>query len=116
MTSVNIHNRTYKFAVNTFKAVRNIPYRNDTSVVIKQLTRSSTSIGANVIEAQHSATKKVFVNNMSIALRSARETEYWLCLCLDCGLMNIDNTKLLISECQEIAKVIASIRINATRK
>ncbi len=114
MASVDIHKRTYTFTVNTFKAVHTMSYRSDTSVIIKQLVRSSSSIGANVVEAQYSATKKVFVYCMSIALRSSRETEYWLKMCLDCGLINGCKAKELIRECTEITKIIATIRIKAS--
>lgn len=46
----------------------------------KQLLRSATSIGANVIEAQASPSKKDFANFYNIALKSGNETKYWLLL------------------------------------
>jgi four helix bundle protein len=47
-------------------------------VISKQLLRSSTSIGANVEEANAGQTKKDFIAKMSIASKEARESKYWL--------------------------------------
>jgi|SRR5215471_11544116 len=47
-------------------------------VMSKQLLRSSTSIGANVEEANAAQTKKEFITKMSVASKEARETKYWL--------------------------------------
>jgi four helix bundle protein len=44
----------------------------------KQLLRSGTSVGALVMEAEHSESKKDFVHKLSIALKEANETHYWL--------------------------------------
>lgn len=46
----------------------------------RQLFRSSTSIGANVIEAQNAESKPDFIHKMKIAAKEAEETEYWLLL------------------------------------
>ena len=47
-------------------------------VISKQLLRSSTSIGANVEEANAAQSKREFIQRMSIASKEARETKYWL--------------------------------------
>lgn len=47
-------------------------------IMAKQFLRSSTSIGANIHEAQYAASKADFINKMQIALKEASETEYWL--------------------------------------
>jgi len=49
-------------------------------VMSKQLLRSWTSIGANIKEAEQGHSKKDFLHKMSIALKEANETEYWLYL------------------------------------
>ena len=50
-------------------------------VIAKQLLRSSTSIGANVFEAQNAESKDDFIYKMKIAAKEASETLYWLTLC-----------------------------------
>lgn len=50
-------------------------------VISKQLLRSSTSIGANIIESQNSESKADFIHKLKIASKEADETQYWLILC-----------------------------------
>lgn len=76
--------------------------------IINQLLRSATSIGANVIEAKSSNSKKNLINYYSIALRSANETKYWLCLLRDTMEVNKIEIRALIKEANEISKIIAS--------
>ncbi len=70
--------KSFDFAiriVNLYKYLRN---EKKEYVLSKQLVRSGTSIGANVAEAQRAQSKADFVAKMSIALKEANETEYWL--------------------------------------
>lgn len=77
------------------------------SPVINQFLRSSTSVGANVIEAKSSSSKREFINYFQIALKSCNETKYWLCLIRD-G-MKINSTALngLLKEADELSKILA---------
>jgi four helix bundle protein len=78
-----------------------------------QLLRSGTSIGANIIEAKSGGTTKDFRNFYTIALKSDNETKYWLCLIRDTILTNEkENINMLITEADELSKIIASIVIN----
>ncbi len=81
-----------------------------TQVITRQLIRSATSIGANVVEAQASPTRKDFSNFISHSLKSANETRYWLALLRDTSsdLANIDKIKVLLEEAQEISKILGS--------
>ena len=78
-----------------------------------QLLRSATSIGANVVEGRSGSSKKDWKNFYVIALKSSNETKYWLCLISE--TMEISKSKIneLITEADEISKIIASIIINA---
>lgn len=75
--------------------------------------RSGTSIGANVVEGKAGSSKKDWKKYFDIALKSANETKYWLCLIRD--TMDVSKPKVneLIKEADEISKIIASIIINA---
>lgn len=50
-------------------------------VIARQLLRSATAIGANIVEAQNAESKRDFIHKMKIAAKEASETEYWLILC-----------------------------------
>jgi four helix bundle protein len=72
--------------------------------IFKQILRSGTSIGANISEAQSSPSKKDFINKLTIALKEAKETEYWLNL-----LITENEFSSLNSDCKEIIKILVSI-------
>ena len=74
-----------------------------------QLVRSSTSIGANVIEGSSGSSKKDWLKFLIIALKSANETKYWLCLIRDTINLSREEMNKLITEAEEISKIIASI-------
>jgi len=81
--------------------------------IFDQLLRSATSIGANVVEGGSGSTKKDFINCFHIALKSANETKYWLCLIRD--TIQVDKNKLeeLLKEADELSKIIAAIVLKA---
>ena len=58
-------------------------------VILKQLLRSGTSIGANIVEADAAQSRKDFLSKMCIASKEARETEYWLRLLQKSDLVDI---------------------------
>ncbi len=77
-------------------------------MISKQLLRSSTSIGANVEEANAAQTKKDFIAKMSIASKEARETKYWLRLLDKSKLVSLDYSGYLIS-IEHIINIITKI-------
>lgn len=77
-------------------------------IISKQILRSSTSIGANVEEAIAGQSRKDFVNKLSISLKEARETRYWLRLLQESELTNIDVSKYL-NEALEIVNILSAI-------
>lgn len=76
-------------------------------VIAKQLLRSSTSIGANVFEAQNAESKADFIHKMKIAAKEASETLYWLTLCEKSKNYRFD--KILIENLNEIIKILSKI-------
>jgi four helix bundle protein len=79
------------------------------------LIRSATSIGANVIEGRAGSSKKDFIRFYHIALKSANETKYWLCLIRDALEADKKVIENLIKEADEISKIIASIILASTK-
>ena len=76
----NLKYRTYQFSLDIIDLLELLPRNYIFEVLGKQLLRSATSIGANIIEAQAGRTKKDFINFYHISLKSANETKFWLCL------------------------------------
>lgn len=106
----NIRHRCFYFSKDVISFIRNAQYDRIFFSLFDQLLRSATSIGANVVEGSAGSTRKDFVNYYSVALKSANETKYWLCVMRDS--LNLDVTDLL-NEADELSKIIASIIIAA---
>jgi len=90
-------------AVATLRAVR--PDYID-RVMVVQLVRSATSVGANMTEASESVSKKDFVNRLAIALKEVKESRYWIRLLLS----RHADLRNLLTEADEIVKILASIK------
>jgi len=75
----------------------------------RQLLRSATSVGANVEEAIGAQSQKDFIHKLSIAYKEARETQYWIRLLSDSGIITSQESTSLLSDCDELMKIIGSI-------
>ena len=109
----NIKHRCYQFSKEIIQFVSATKFERIHFSIFDQLIRSGTSIGANIIEAKSGSSTKDFKNFYTISLKSANETKYWLCLIRDTILTeNKDHINKLISEADELSKIIASIIIS----
>ena len=108
----DIRSRTFEFSVQVIELYKFLQFEKKEYVLGKQLLRSGTSIGANVEEATAAQSKKDFIVKMSIALKEARETNYWLRLLKRTGFIKKDN---LINESSEIMNILGAI-IRTSRK
>ena len=72
-------------------------------VIARQLLRSATSIGANIVEAQASSSKKEFTNFLNHALKSANESKFWLGLLRDSNKASRESVDCLLTETKELA-------------
>lgn len=79
---------------------------NSALVISKQLTKSGTSIGANVWESQNAESKQDFIHKLKIAAKEAKETHYWLLLC---NKLNYKRADELIEKVVSIKKVLSKI-------
>ena len=108
----DIRSRTFEFSVQVIELYKFLQFEKKENVLGKQLLRSGTSIGANVEEATAAQSMKDFIAKMSIALKEARETNYWLRLLKRTGFIKKDN---LINESSEIMNILGAI-IRTSRK
>ncbi len=108
LKSKNVKERAYYFSISIISLVRDFPEKKIYWIIGDQLLRSATSIGANLIEAKSASSKKDFIKFYEIALKSANETKYWLCLLRDSKLINISMLGVLINETNEISSMIGS--------
>ena len=71
--------------------------------------RSGTSIGANVKEAMRGVSKADFTAKMSIAIKEASESEFWIELLRDTDYVTEQQAESILSDCQELLKLLISI-------
>lgn len=103
-----IQNKSFEFALKIIETYKHLN-RNNEYIMSKQLLRSGTSIGANVHEGIQSQSKKDFVAKLSIALKEASETEYWLRLLHKSNYLSDEKAQPLLNEIKSIIKVLTSI-------
>jgi four helix bundle protein len=110
----DIRERAFQFAVRVIRAVRRLPNDAASRVVVYQLVKAATSVGANVEEADGAESKRDFVHKLSIARKETRETRYWLRI-TRASLADDDEWTALQQESEEIARVLSAI-INSARQ
>jgi four helix bundle protein len=104
--------KSYRFAVNILKAVKTLNGSIENYVLVKQLIRAGTSIGANVEESQGGHTRKDFVHKLNISYKEAKESKYWIRLIIDTQISSkVQQTlfKNLLDDADELCKIIFSI-------
>ena len=83
--------------------------------IAKQILRCGTSIGANVAEAECAESDSDFIHKLTIALKEANETEYWLDLLWRSDLITLQQYESLNNDCIELIKILKSI-INSMKQ
>lgn len=111
----DIHERIYNFIVRVIKLVNILPRNSSNLVIINQILRSVTSMGANDQEADGSLTKKDFIYCYTTVRKEGKETNFWLALIGDTNPSLKARMELIIQEGKEIVAIISSI-INKSRK
>ena len=105
---IKLKDRAYQYSIKVIEFLDTLPEDSSTQIMAKQLLRSATSIGANIIEAQASSSKRDFTNFFSYSLKSANESLYWLGLPKDAKKINNSQLEYLLSETKELANTLGS--------
>jgi len=103
--------KSYKFALRVIKLYKYLCSEHKEFVLSKQVLRSGTAIGALIKEAEFAQSKADFTNKLSISLKEANETEYWLSLLNDSGYINDKMYNSISPEIKElIALLVTSVK------
>ncbi len=106
----DLEERTFLFAKEVRMAIKSLPKSIANFEDVKQLVRSSGSVGANYIEANEALSKKDFLMRIKISRKEAKESVYWLRLLLETNELKIQkDIERLLGEAIELKKILSSI-------
>lgn len=108
-----VEDKSFQFAVRIVKLCKHVQEVKHEYVLSKQLLRSGTSIGANVAESQQAQSKPDFVAKLSIALKEASETNYWLRLMKATEMLSEKEYQSIFADCIELEKMLTAIIITS---
>ena len=103
-----LEEKSYAFSIRIVKCNRYLQETEKEFVLSKQLLRAGTAIGALVAEGKYAQSKLDFINKLSISLKEANETKYWLRLLKDCNYLQDHHASPLIEDVEQLIKMLAA--------
>ncbi|GAB3536380.1 four helix bundle protein [Pontibacter brevis] len=107
--------KSFQFAIRIVKLYMYLKNQRQEFILAKQLVRSGTSIGANTEEAVAAQSKADFIHKLQIALKEARETNYWLRLLHAAELIETTAFESIQGDCIELQKMLSSIILTSKK-
>lgn len=104
-----IENKSFQFAIRMVNLYKHLTLEKKEYVMSKQLLRCGTSVGANIAEGERGQTKADFYYKMSIALKEANETYYWLRLLHETNYLSEKEFVSLETDLKEIIALLIAI-------
>jgi four helix bundle protein len=105
----DLEERTFNFSIKVINFLKLIKYSKINDVIKYQLAKAATSIGANYEESQGAFSKDDFKFKISICLREAKESNYWLRIIKAVNVAEGKKLDYLIQESEEFKKIFGSI-------
>ncbi|MBX7222404.1 MAG: four helix bundle protein [Blastocatellia bacterium] len=107
--------KSFAFAVRAVRCYQMLFQKNETRPIANQFVRSATSTGANLAEATDAQSRADFISKVSISLKEARETFYWIQLMAATNILTAKQAQSLGFDCEELLKLLTSI-LKSSRK
>ena len=104
-----VKDKSFTFAIRVVRLYKILCEERKEYVLSKQVLRSGTAIGALVRESEHAQSTADFINKLSIALKEANETEYWLMLLHEADYLTEVEYDSIIKDCKELLRLLISI-------
>ena len=108
MSNSIMRDKAKEFAKSIVFLCRNMKAEHKEMVLVNQLLRSGTSIGANIHEAQYAQGTRDFISKLEIAQKECYETEYWLELLYETGCIEEEIYKSIQNDCGAIRRMLIS--------
>ena len=103
-----LRDKSYSFAIRIVTLSQYLQKEKKEYVLSRQVLRSGTAIGALIREAEFGQSRADFVSKMSISLKEANETEYWLSLLKDTAYISEEQFLSIQPECKELIAMLVS--------
>ncbi len=103
-----LRDKAKQFAKDIIFLCREMKLNKKETVLINQMLRSATSIGANLHEAQYAQSTNDFISKLEIAQKECYETEYWLELLFETSCIEEDKYRKYQNECGAIRRMLIS--------
>ncbi|MCL5439240.1 MAG: four helix bundle protein [Patescibacteria group bacterium] len=100
--------RAFYLSIDIIKFLDKLEYKQSVKIISDQLIRCVTSIGANIVEAKSSSSKREFLNYFQIALKSANEAKYWLFMLKELFPKEKEEIDIFLKEVDEISRIIGT--------
>ena len=97
-----------QFSVKMIKMCSDMNQDKISTILISQIVRSSTSIGANIHEGNYASSKADFINKFQIALKECYETSYWLDIMKDSGVVTQESYVELNGDCCKLRRMLSA--------
>ena len=111
----DLEERTFQFAKNIALFCKSLDRSISNIEYVKQVVRSSGSVGANYIEANEALSKKDFAMRIRISRKEAKETAYWLRLIIETNPEKLRDSGLALhQEAEELKKILSAILLKVT--
>ena len=110
-----IKDKSRDFAIRVINCYKYLTEEKKEFVLSKQLLKSGTSIGANCRESKNAQSRGDFQSKLSIALKEADETEYWLDLLYEADFIDEKSYQSIINDNLELIKILTSIVKNTDK-
>ncbi len=104
-----VRDKSFAFAVRVVRLCQHVQQEKREYVLSKQLLRSGKAIGALIREADQAESRADFVHKMSIALKEANESEYWIQLLNKTGYIDVKGAESIGADLTEILKLLVAI-------
>ena len=105
----DLKDRLFRFTINSVKFLREVKNSPEISVFKYQLTKSSSSSGANYEEAQAASSKADFKYKINITLKEMRDSNYWFRIFKELEIGDKAKCEFLVQESDELKRILGSI-------
>ncbi len=108
MTTNELKNRTKKFSLLIIDLAEKLPNTIASRIIINQIVKSGTSVGANYRAVCRARSDREFVSKMNIVLEESDETLFWLEIISEKGWFEMKELEILIKEANELTAIFVS--------